>query len=468
MSENFDIIVIGGGASGLMAAYGAAKTLADNDMKPSVLIIEKMPRPGRKIMITGKGRCNFTNMKDWESFVSHIRGNAALVRPAFLNFPPVKTLHFMEEHGCPSVVERGDRAFPASYKASDIVDALTSAASGAGARLLTGTAVREIRRTDDGRFLIDGKLSCQRLIIATGGLSYPTTGSTGDGFAWAREAGHSISQLFPSLTAIVPYGYKKTGTATSTDRLRGHIDRSTPMTEGGKALCGISLKNVGLSLSVGKDKVRTERGDLDFTDGGIEGPTGFQVSRDCVKALVNGAKASLDIDLKPAVTLAELTARAQRLWREICSDPRSKGQPPKHIHKVFLGKFLPWELIPAFLLWNPDLRPTKDSAKMARPDIPLLCKRLKEWSFPVAGFIGYERAVVTAGGVPASEVVAKTLESKKSQGLHFCGEVLDCDCDTGGYNLQCAFSTGLLAGQSAAKAVAQAPNAMTNDKIQQS
>ncbi|MBR4789034.1 MAG: aminoacetone oxidase family FAD-binding enzyme, partial [Bacteroidales bacterium] len=313
-----DIIVIGGGAAGLAAACGAARTLVDAGSAARVTVLEKMPRPGRKIMITGKGRCNFTNVKDWNAFSAHIRTNPNFLKPSFYNFTPSEALDFFSALGMQSVVERGDRAYPASHHASDVVDALVRACHGAGVKIETEVEVKSVGPglevvASDGR-----KWTCSRLIIATGGMSYPTTGSTGDGYRFAEESGHTVTPLFPSLTALVPRGYKLLETKDL------HIDRSTPLSELGKALCGVQLKNVGVQLLVEGSEAQSEFGDIDFTDGGIEGPVGFQLSRKAVKSMINGSRVSLVLDLKPGVPLSEITARVKELWQEVDKDPRSK------------------------------------------------------------------------------------------------------------------------------------------------
>lgn len=432
-----DIIIIGGGAAGLMAGAGAATTFASQGRQGRVLILEKMMRPGRKIMITGKGRCNFTNLKQWNEFSSHIHPKPNALKAAFHNMTSEKMIDFLEEHGLETVVERGDRAFPASHLASDVVDALVRAAQNAGAEILCGKEVLDCRHENDGYMVscADGSsYACRKLIVCTGGLSYPKTGSTGDGYRWAKEAGHSIRPLFPSLTAIVPKGYKDTTVA------KGHIDRSTPLSEVGDGLCGNQLKNVGLSLVVDGNEVQSEFGDLDFTDGGIEGPIGFKVSRRCVNAIINGAKVTTVIDLKPAVEIEDLTVRINSLWNEISKDRKSANKQYKDRYRILLTKVLPMSLIPSFMKLNPNT------------DHKTLAKALKNWKMEIAGYVGYERCVVTAGGISMEEITAKTLESKLVPGLYFAGEVLDIDADTGGYNLQTAFSTGYLAGISAAKA----------------
>ena len=478
MTIKADIIVIGGGAAGLMAAAGAAQTLSGG----KVIVLEKMARPGRKIMITGKGRCNFTNLKQWNEFQQHVHPKPGFLKSAFYNLSAEKMLNFMEDNGMAYVVERGDRAFPESHLASDVVDALVRAAQGAGAEILCGKEVKSISYlespnsagidvTSAKQFELkcaDGsEYICSKLIICTGGLSYPKTGSTGDGYKWAEETGHKIRPLFPSLTAIVPKAYKdlspafqsvsdqkttKKSSVNSEGRdtenkkpkaetLKGHIDRSTPFAELGEALSGNQLKNVGLSLFIDGNEAQYEFGDLDFTDGGIEGPIGFKISRRCVNAIINGSKVYVVLDIKPAVEPEDLTVRISTLWNEVMKDKRSANKQYKDRFRILLTKVMPMSLIPGFVKMNPNV------------DHKTLAKALKNWKIEIEGFVGYERCVITAGGVSQDDVTPKTLESRIVPGLYFAGEVLDLDADTGGYNLQTAFSTGYLAGISAAKSL---------------
>ncbi|MBP5571409.1 MAG: aminoacetone oxidase family FAD-binding enzyme [Bacteroidales bacterium] len=449
-----DIIIIGGGASGLMAAYGAASTLVEAGSSAQVTLLEKMPRPARKIMITGKGRCNFTNLKDWNEFSAHIRSKANFVKPSFYNLTPQGIIDLLASYGMPAVVERGDRAYPESHHASDVVDTLVRACNSRGVKIETETEVRAIDRLSAGGFKLtctdERTYTCTKLIIATGGLSYPTTGSTGDGYRWATQTGHNLVPTFPSLTALVPLGYKQ-----SSER-GGHIDRATPLSELGNKLCGIQLKNIGVQLLVEGSVAQEEFGDLDFTDGGLEGPVGFQISRKAVKSLINGSRVSVVLDLKSGVELTELTTRVKELWKEVDKDPRSARLHEKEKCRILLGKLMPWELIPAFIACNPEVMTLE---RRGRTDTKVwvnlvsIAKALKEWKFDIAGFVGYERCVITAGGVSTDDVIAKTLESRVVPGLYFCGEVLDMDCDTGGYNLQVAFCTGFLAGINAAKSL---------------
>ena len=468
MATKVDIIVIGGGAAGLMAATGAAQTLSGG----KVIVLEKMARPGRKIMITGKGRCNFTNLKQWNEFQQHVHPKPGFLKSAFYNLSSEKMLNFLEDNGMAYVVERGDRAFPESHLASDVVDALVRAAQSAGAEIHCGKEVTEVFAKSDAtcqspnNFEIsctDGtSYTCSKLIICTGGLSYPKTGSTGDGYKWAEQTGHKIRPLFPSLTAIVPKGYKDLSPAyqptddqksskksagnisvsnTLSTNLKGHIDRSTPFAELGDILCGNQLKNVGLSLYIDGNEAQYEFGDLDFTDGGIEGPIGFKISRRCVNAIINGSKVYVVLDLKPAVEPEDLTVRISTLWNEVMKDKRSANKQYKERFRILLTKVMPMSLIPGFVKMNPNA------------DHKTLAKALKNWKIEIEGFVGYERCVITAGGVSQDDVTPKTLESRIVPGLYFAGEVLDLDADTGGYNLQTAFSTGYLAGISAARSL---------------
>ena len=438
--EYIDVIVIGGGAAGLMAAAGAAEKGA------SVVVLEKMSRPGRKIMITGKGRCNFTNLKAWNEFCTHVHPKPNTLKPAFYNLTSEKMISYLEYAGMESVVERGDRAFPASHLASDVVDALVRAAEGAGAQILCDKEVTSVISSEvETSFTINcadkTSYACKKLIICTGGLSYPKTGSTGDGYGWAEKFGHTIKPLFPSLTAIVPARYKVTRTVDKPTNSKNHIDRSRPLSELGKLLCGNELKNIQLSMNIDGNLVQEEFGDLQFTDGGIEGPVGFKVSRKCVNSIINGGKVTAILDLKPAVEIEDLTVRISTLWNEISKDKRNSNKLYKDRFKILLTKLMPMSLIQGFVQMNPNA------------DHKTLAKTLKNWKFEIEGYVGYERCVITAGGVSCEEIAPKTLESKLTPGLYFAGEILDLDADTGGYNLQTAFSTGYLAGISAAKSL---------------
>ena len=480
-----DIVIIGGGAAGLMAAIGAAQVLAGSPNGGTVTVLEKMPKAGRKVMITGKGRCNFTNVKEWADWSAHIRTDVNFVSPAWHNLTPEGVIELLKQNGMRAVVERGDRAYPASHMAGDVVDTLLRACTLAGVKVVTDCEVKTIDVTPRG-FSLDCvqtsrkqvrereeltiepiEYNCRKLIVATGGLSYPGTGSTGDGYMWAEELGHRVEACYPSLTALVPVGYKEATPLAGEIKqaFRGktvygkvkerkiaplpqwypsfekHIERVTPLSDLGELFNGNNLDNVQLSLYVNGDLVQQEFGDIEFTDGGLEGPLGFMVSRKAVKALNDGQKVSVSIDLKPAVELEKLDADVHQKWEDVIHDDRSRGQSFQRLFRIMLGKLIPWNLTLAFLKTHPKV------------SVDTLAATLKDWKMDIAGFVGFERCVITAGGISTAEITAKTLESKKQSGLYFAGEVLDMDCDTGGYNLQMAFSTGYLAGQSAAKAL---------------
>ncbi len=417
---NTDILIIGGGAAGLFSAASTILFSKENNLDlPSVTVVEKMKRCGRKIGITGKGRCNLTNTKGWEDFSIHIHPDKNFFRPAFYEMSNVRTMEFFEKIGLPLVKERGDRVFPASYRASDVTSVLLDYVKSNGVKVVTGfETVKIINRLSrqssvpvETRFtaesLSGSRIEAKYLILATGGLSYPSTGSTGSGYIFAKDLGHKIVNCFPSLTALIPNNYSSC------------------------TLGGISLKNVSVSLIVNGNKVREEFGDLDFTTDGIEGPIGFKISREAVYNLKMGQKVSLSLDLKPAVSYDKLKRRIEKEVSE-------KRLP---MNKLLLS-YLPKTLIDPFM-------------KLQRPlNYNNLPDKLKEWRFVIDSCVGYRRAVVTAGGVDLKEVNTKTMQSKIVEGLYFAGELLNLDADTGGYNLQIAFSTGALAAKSIVREIA--------------
>ncbi|MEF9931400.1 MAG: aminoacetone oxidase family FAD-binding enzyme [Bacteroidales bacterium] len=419
---NIDIAIIGGGAAGLYAAAVAVEQYKNRGETPSILLLEKMDRCGRKIALTGKGRCNITNTKPWEEFASHIHSKNVFLKNAFYAMSNTKTMEFFEKIGLPLVVERGDRVYPQSMKAADVTQVLLAYIKKQGVKLITGFEVKAVDCIQDNletekiinKFRIIGKYKAEdiiakKVILATGGLSYPTTGSTGDGYTFAKCFGHKIVPCFPSLTALIPKDYRDN-------------------------MYGISLKNVEAQLIVDKDIVAKEFGDLDFTNGGIEGPIGFKLSRKGVQSIINGQKVSLLLDLKPAISKTQLT---DRIGREL--EEYKENRYTRDFDRVnfILPKLLPKNLIDPFLSLNTDLT------------IKNLPDKLKTWKFEIYSYVGYERCVITAGGISLANVSQKTMESKLTPGLYFAGEILDLDGDTGGYNLQIAFSTAALAALSA-------------------
>lgn len=401
--KEYDLVIIGAGAAGMTAAVLAAGSSL------RVALMEKNSQCGRKLLLTGKGRCNITNTRPWEELSPHIHPDAAFFRPAFMSFSNTDTVAMFQSLGLPVTVERGMRVFPQSGRSSDVRDALLRRiVSSDNIDLEYNSEVVSIDRTSCGLTLsvmrTEERISAYSLraaavIIATGGLSYPATGSTGDGYRLAGRLGHTVTPTMPSLTALVPEKYNF-------------------------ALIGLTLRNVSLSLLVDGGVVQTEFGELTFTDGGLEGALGFRVSRRAVKALTEGKKVEAVIDLKPAVPAAELKARVEREYRPGLGLDR------------FLERFLPLQAVRPFVEAAPSLT------------VQNLPVRLKNWRMPIKGFVDYRRAVVTAGGVSLKEISRKTMESKLVPGLYFAGEVMDLDADTGGYNLQIAFSTAAAAVRS--------------------
>lgn len=405
-----DIVIIGGGAAGLMAAA----RLGDSGY--SVTLIEKKSTCGRKLLITGKGRCNMTNMKEWDEFSTHIHPNPSFLKYAFYNFSNKDLLAFFNKAGLTTKVERGDRAFPESDRSQDVLDTLIKYLNRKKVNILNDLHVMNVSKLPDLSFRIDVRrdiysdnkrvnnyLSCdvicaQAVILATGGLSYPLTGSTGDGYGIAEGFGHTIIPTHPSLTAL-------------------------SLGKGFAQLIGLELKNVRLDLYINGGLAQSETGDLNFTDGGLEGPLGFRVSRKAVKAFDDGQKVELLIDMKPALTIEQLRARINREKSDVST---ASGM---------LHLLLPFKLVPFFISQNPGMK---------LDDIP---NKIKNWKISVCGHVGYERCVITAGGVSLNEISRKTMESKSVPGLFFAGEIMDLDGDTGGYNLQIAFSTAALAAK---------------------
>lgn len=405
----YDIAIVGGGAAGLMAATRCAS----KGLK--VIVLEKNRECGKKILITGKGRCNITNISPWREFQTHIHPDKSFIKNAFYHFSNEDVVSFLEGIGLPCKTERGNRVFPVSDRSHDVRDTLVSYLKNSGIEVACGCEVERVSSSGDN-FSIEMAMGqdrgvtirARRVILATGGLSYPTTGSTGDGYDISQSLGHTIINTFPSLTALKPV-------------------------EPDSRLEGLLLKNVRLDLWVNGSVVQSEFGEMQFTSGGIEGALGFRVSRKGVKGLINGQKVEVSIDLKPAVEEGELTKRVEEL---------ASGMKSPNVIKL-LPKLMPSQMIDSFV-------------ESSSPGLSVnnLAKRLKDWRFKISGYVGYERAVVTAGGVSLDEVSRKTLESKLVSGLFFAGELLDIDGDTGGYNLQIAFSTGAMAADSAIKSLA--------------
>ena len=410
----YDVIVIGAGAAGLMAAATAARS------GKKVLLMEKMEKAGRKIRITGKGRCNLTNARPPEEFSEAIRTNADFFEVAFAEFNNKATIRFFERIGVKLEIERGQRVFPKSGKAWDIANALVDYCLDNEVEIAYNTRVKEILAMDGKVYgvMFENKRGFMRkeeaenIIIATGGVSYPGTGSTGDGYIFADKMGHTIEELRPSLTPL----------RTS------HPQR--------KFLDGLLLKNINAKLFVDNALVKEEFGEISFSDRGIEGAVALRLSRDAVDALIEEKKVKLVVDMKPALTEEILF---ERIKREIAE------MQPDEFFSELLRKLVPKHFVIP-IAHELDIHSKNYIRKVTDTEIHRLIKVLKGMVFPITDYAPFEYAVVTAGGVKCDEVNKYTMESLKVKGLYFAGEVLDLDANTGGYNMQIAFSTGRLAG----------------------
>ena len=404
------VLVIGAGAAGSMAAIFAAR--AGND----VIVFEKNAKTGKKIYITGKGRCNLTNAVENEELIQNTIRNPKFMYSAYSAFSSNDTIGFFEKLNCPIKVERGNRAFPESDHSSDIIKALDKAMEEAGVKVRYNTPVEQLVISDDGAAikgikLRDGKMvEADKVIVATGGLSYRSTGSTGDGYEFAKQAGHTVKDLRPSLVAL-------------------EVKESFV-----KELEGLSLKNVRLIVKNGKKTLFNELGEMLFTRNGVSGPLVLSASS-IAGDLFYSEGGELSIDLKPALTEDELDARLLRDFTEF----RAKAL------KNALDKLLPKSLIPVFLE-RTKINTEKKAGDLTKSERSVIIGLLKHFTLQVTGLRGYEEAVITKGGVSVKEINPQTMESKLVKGLYFVGEVLDVDALTGGFNLQIAWTTGVVAG----------------------
>ena len=411
---HYDVVVIGGGAAGLMAAGTAAR------VGNKVLLLEKMEKPARKVRITGKGRCNLTNARPAEEFAENVRTNAEWLKVAMSEFTNRATMRFFERMGVKLVTERGERVFPASGKAADIANALEfycrdydvdiQCNSRVTEILVAGGKVYGLKYMNKRGFV--RKIEVENVIIATGGVSYPATGSTGDGYTFADRVGHTVESVRPSLTPLVS---------------------NHPQIEYIKS---VWLKNINARLFVAGEMVREEFGEMSFSDRGLEGAVILRLSRDAVDALLEEKSVKIELDLKPALTEDILRERIKREVAEM---------RPEDFFAELVRRLVPKPLVVP-ICKELDVHSRLYISKVSDKEFERLIKVLKGWSFPISDYAPFEYAVVTAGGVSCSEVNEYTMESLKIKGMYFAGEVLDVDANTGGYNLQIAFSTGHLAG----------------------
>lgn len=405
------VAIIGGGAAGALAGIRASERGLD------VTIFEKNEKIGKKVFITGKGRCNVTNACDAEEFFEHITGNKKFLYSSFYGFDNHAIMELVEKYGCPLKVERGNRVFPVSDHSSDVISALKKALADKGCKIIYNEKIESIKQNQEGSgFFIKNsnhkKYKFDAVIIATGGKSYPLTGSTGDGYKFAKSLGHTVTELRPSL---LPLKIKEDWCPT---------------------LQGLSLKNVTLTMMNGKKKVFSEMGEMLFTHEGVSGPLVLTASSVYAR-LKDTSDVKLYLDLKPAITSEQFDKRLQREFEE-----GNQKHLKNILNSVYPSKMA--DLIP-YLSEVDGNKKANIISKEERLRIVNITKRLE---MTVTGTAAFEEAIVTCGGVSLKEVNPSTMESKIVPDLYFAGEILDLDAHTGGYNLQIAWSTGYLAGDS--------------------
>lgn len=396
----------------------AAGQAASRGMK--TLVIEKMEKAARKVRITGKGRCNVTNTRPRDEFLAHVRAGAGFFAGSFDRFSNRDTIRFFKQEGVPLAYERGERVFPKSGKAWDIADALYDYARESGAEFMfhtKATGIKTVAGKVNGveietRKGFSRKVECRNAIVCTGGASYPSTGSTGDGYILANDLGHEIEPVRPSLVPLVASG-----------DVVAHLQ-------------GLKLRNVRVTLYIDGHPSEEEFGEMEFGSRGLEGAVILRLSRNAVDALIEDKQVEIGLDLKPALDPGTLEAR---IARELEADTALMVGD-------LLRKLLPGQLVTVFcgLL---GLEREAQAGNLTDDDNQAIINTLKDFRIPIADYRPFKEAVITAGGVSTDEVNPVTLESKLVKGLYFAGEVLDIDADTGGYNLQIAFSTGYVAGQ---------------------
>ena len=407
-----NVIVVGGGAAGMMAAIFAARN------GQNVTLLEKNEKLGKKIFITGKGRCNITNASEIEDLFSAVISNPKFLYSGFYSFTNDQVIHFFEELGVATKIERGNRVFPVSDHSSDVIAALAREMQRLKVKVQLHCEVKELLINNEkeikGVRLANGKkMTADAVVVATGGISYPSTGSTGDGYRFARNCGHKVTELFPSL---VPMEVKEWYA---------------------KELQGLSLKNIEIHITDGKKKLYDEFGEMLFTHYGVTGPVILSASSIVGKTLEK-KELVLHIDLKPALTEEQLD---KRLLREFEANHNKQ-------FKNAIDSLLPAKLRPVIIELS-GIEEEKKVHEITKEERLNLLRLIKDFHMTLTGLSGYNEAIITKGGISVKEIDPGTMESKLIKNLYFAGEVLDLDAVTGGYNLQIAWSTGYLAGISA-------------------
>lgn len=402
------VIVIGGGPAGMMAAYAASC------QGHAVTLLEQNEKLGKKLFITGKGRCNITNASDMDNLFANVMSNRKFLYSAFYTFDNEQVISFFENQGLHTKVERGNRVFPVSDHSSDVIAALSRALRKQNVEVYLRTKAQNLlikEGTVCGIALSDGNvMDADAVIVATGGISYPSTGATGDGYRMAEDSGHRLVKRAPSL---VPFE-----------------TREDWVTQ----LQGLSLRNVTVSIYNGKKKLYEDFGEMLFTHFGVSGPLILSASG-IIKASQFEQELEMYIDLKPALDTEQLDKRILREFDAAMN---------KQFRNV-IGSLMPAKMIPVMIRLC-GINPDKKVNEVSREERQHLVKLLKKLPVTITGLRGWNEAIITKGGVSVKDVNPSTMESKKVSHLYFCGEVLDLDALTGGYNLQIAWSTGYLAG----------------------
>ncbi|NOZ46077.1 MAG: NAD(P)/FAD-dependent oxidoreductase [Chlorobi bacterium] len=408
--KNFDVIVVGAGPAGLLAAGRAA------ELGAKVLILEKMKQEGRKLLITGKGRCNITNNAPVSEFITHVFPNGRFLRNAFSQFYSQDIIDLLSKYGVETSLERGGRYFPVSNKSADVLRALLQWVNEMKVEIRCAHRVEKLIVENEmikGIQANEQQFITRHVILATGGKSYPATGSNGEGYELAKQHGHTIENVRPALVPLNTEG------------------------ELAQSLQGLNLRNVKAMVWVNGKKTGEDFGEMIFTHFGLSGPIILTLSRIVVDELHRKNKVEITIDLKPALD-------EQKLDRRLLRDLNEHGK--KKISNIFRF-WLPATMVPVFLDLL-KLNPEKECHQVSSKERKQIRQLIKNLPFTVAGHRSFKEAIITAGGVSTKEIHAKTMESKLIKGLYFAGEMIDLDAKTGGYNLQIAYSTGWLAGNS--------------------
>ena len=411
--KDYDVIIIGAGPAGLLAAGRAAENGA------KVLVLEKMRQEGRKLLITGKGRCNITNSAPIGDFITHVYPKGRFLRNAFSQFFSQDIIDLLQKYGVEATLERGGRYFPASNSSADVLQAFLKWLKDLKVDILCAYKVEKLIAKDDAitGLIANGKVfNCKNIILATGGKSYPATGSNGEGYLLAKQLGHKVENVRPALVPV---------------ETSGNIAQS---------LQGLNLRNVNAVVWVNGKKMGESFGEMIFTHFGLSGPIILTLSRIIVDELQKNNKVEVSIDLKPALD-------EQKLDKRLLRDLNEHGK--KKVINI-LHNWLPSSMVEVFIK-KLNIDPEKECHQLSSKERKQVRILLKDLRFSITKNRSFKEAIITAGGIPVNEISQKTMESKLVKGLYFAGEIIDLDAETGGYNLQIAYSTGWLAGNSATR-----------------